>query len=316
MVVFNHLNQYFLKRIALSKKKEHPIYILPTLNGLKVLSLNFLLLVIGLIYANNYVLLFNFLLFCLVLSSMFYTHHNLKNIHLKTAIGVSGHRQELAFLNIIFISYNKQNNFELKLKMPKSNFIEEVNFPIESLNFQKDTSLQIPLKVSKRGQTLIPGVFLETDFPLGFFRCFTFFPIQLELVLFPARISHYSNALKQNQLSNNQQSDDDLIQYRKYQLGDSFNRLNWKRFAKNGQMNVLVQIPLEQLKQLTHVSIEPDDTPDIIESKLEQAAFELFNSYQNGHDFGLMVNDTLVFELGNGKGHLEQCFKFLGLYEH
>lgn len=317
MDVFNRFQDYFLNRIALSAKKEHPIYILPTLNGLKVLGLNFLLLVIGLIYANNYVLLFNFLLFCLVLSSMFYTHHNLKNIYIKSMTGISGHNKEIAFLNITLNSNNKQNNFELKLKTPSGEFFENVIFPVDQISFQKDFSCQIPLPVKKRGRAQIVGLFLETDFPLGFFRCFTFYPMAIDMILYPARIAHHTEQpVSKDSIIRSNQQDDDQVHFRQYQTGDSFNRLDWKRYAKDRQMNVMFQNSQEHKVDFINIHTTLNDTADIVETHLEQACYELHSSFQSGREFGLLVNDVLIFEANSGVDHLEQCLKYIGLYEH
>lgn len=317
MALFNRFQDYFLNRIALSTKKEHPIYILPTLNGLKVLSLNFLLLVIGLIYANNYVLLFNFLLFCLVLSSMFYTHHNLKNVSLKSMIGISGHNKEIAFLNITLNSNNKQNNYELKIKIPSGEFFEHVTFSVDQIVFQKDSSWQIPLRVKKRGRAHIVGLFLETDFPLGFFRCFTFYPMPIDMILYPARASHHpQQSLSRDSMVQSNHQDDDQMYFRQYQAGDSFNRLDWKRYAKDRQMNVKFHSAQEQKVDFISIHTTLKDSPDVVEAILEQACYELHLSFQSEREFGLLVNDVLVFEANSGPDHLEQCLKYIGLYEH
>lgn len=317
MDVYNRLNIFFLNRLALSSRKEHPIYIIPTANGLKVLALNFLLLVIGLIYANNYVLLFNFLLFCLVLSSMFYTHHNLKFITLKSATSIPGFNQEMAFIDFQLFSTNKQNNYEIKVSVLSNANIECLELKIDQLSANQDNHGLLPLRVHKRGLTIITGIFLETQFPLGFFRCFTFFPQEINLFLYPARIAH--NNSQQTFLSTdnkNPNDEDDQLNYRDYQRGDSFNRLDWKRFAKNKQMYILELNPLELDAEIIRVDIEASDPTELVERKLEQATFSLNAAHQAGRRFGLMINNQLLFDLDNSKAHFANCLQFLGSYEH
>lgn len=317
MDVFNQLEDFLLNRISLSSKSKHPIYIFPTMNGFKVLTLNFLLLIIGLIYANNYVLLFNFLLFCLVLSSMFYTHHNLKNIWIKSFAPISGHNKELAYLNVVLSSDNIQNNFELKTRLPKSFYFDAHTILIELITFEKAFNLKIPLSVKRRGKTHISGFFLETDFPFGFFKCFTFYPLDIDLVLYPARIAHHNRQATSFELNVlDGKNEDDHLSYRSYQVGDSFNRLNWKRYAKDRQMNVVVHSQTEHLVDFINIKTKSIIDNHVIETILEQAAYDLNSSYQHEKKFCLLVNDSLVIESGSGKEHLERCLKFVGLYEH
>ena len=107
------LKEFFYDRIS-SSRKAHPIYILPTIDGLKVMALNFILLVMGLIYANNYVLLFNFILFCLFLGSMFYTHFNLSGLTLKNTQFPSMYVNENGVLSLTFNSSNAQGHYFIR----------------------------------------------------------------------------------------------------------------------------------------------------------------------------------------------------------
>ena len=174
--MISFLKEYFYKR-ASNSQRIHPIYILPTADGLKVIILNLILLVMGLVYANNYVLLFNFILFCLFLGSMFYTHFNLSGLTLENAQFPPMHANENGLLNLVFKSTNAQGHYfirpyfkssSIKLMDPKK------TFPISS---KDSTTLSISIQAISRGQVNIQSVYVETLFPFNFFRCFTFFRI-------------------------------------------------------------------------------------------------------------------------------------------
>ena len=174
--MFELIKNYFYNKISASRI-VHRTYIIPTIDGLKVVILNVTLLVIGLVYANNYVLLFNFILFCLFLGSMFYTHFNLSGIILDSVQFPPLHVNEHGTATLHFSTKNAQGHSFIRAYF-QSNIFEINNkkntFQIE---FGTSTTAFISLKGIKRGTEKIQSLYIETQFPFNFFRCFTFFKI-------------------------------------------------------------------------------------------------------------------------------------------
>ena len=155
-----------------ARDRPHPVYILPTSDGLKVLALNFLLLIMGLVYANNYVLLFNFVLFCLCLSSMFYSHYNLNKLKLESLRIDPLYDQEWSLCKLYFIG-NNHGHFSLNAKIIGANveFFSSNNFNINEIN----RMVEIKIHGLKRGRGHAMAIRIESSFPLNLFRCFTYF---------------------------------------------------------------------------------------------------------------------------------------------
>jgi uncharacterized protein (DUF58 family) len=184
--MINRFKDYFFQR-ASNSKRVHPIYILPTLDGMKVVALNFILLVMGLVYANNYVLLFNFILFCLFLGSMFYTHFNLSGLSLTSAQFPPLYVNENGILTLHFTSTNAQGHYfirpvfkslRIKINHPQTTF---------SISSKDSSTIGVSIQGLKRGQENIQTIYVETLFPFNFFRCFTFFRIDQNCLIYPER---------------------------------------------------------------------------------------------------------------------------------
>lgn len=284
----------------LQSRKTHPIYIVPTADGAKVLALNFLLLVIGLIYANNYVLLFNFFIFCLVLGSMFYTHYNLRGMRLIFGQVQNGHANEGNLLTLNFNSSNLLGHDRVLV----SAYHQEFDAPFEqTFSYPPRTStlsVTLPLRFKKRGEKMLRHIGISTEFPLGFFKAFTFFTIDSSFVCYPERINNHLSLIENFDGADREESETEL---KKYIIGDSLKRVDWKRLAKSNLWLTKSLVGEDHLK--IYINLSHDETN--IEDVLKQAAFSMSEAEINGIDYGLKLNDNVLLEPDKGSYHLEKC---------
>lgn len=297
------IKNYFFNKLA-KKDGTHPLYIIPTLDGLKVLSLNFLLLIIGLVYANNFVLLFNFILFCLCISSMFYTHFNLSQLQL-----------EQMSLDSLFANEEGVLRFSFKTSPHGHHFLRFriIADGLETLNNQFNlhdqyVTIAVPVKPQYRGRIQIKSLYVETVFPLNFFKCFTFLHCSKELIVYPERqaINGYWE-IKEGSLLNDETAD---FHYREYNAGESMQRMDWKRFAKNGEMYLRQWNYNDQQSILLGLR---KDFP--AEEALKAICFKLFEIQNASVRYGLQLSDTKIILPGSGRKHLINCLEQLALYE-
>ena len=304
--MINWLKNYFYQRASHSKR-VHPIYILPTGDGLKVIGLNLILLVMGLVYANNYVLLFNFILFCLFLGSMFYTHFNLSGLKLLSARFPALYVNENGVLTLHFSSSNAQGHYFIrpafKSLMIKINEPEKT-FPISS---KETTTIHLSIQGVKRGQEIIHTIYLETLFPFNFFRCFTFFRIDQDCLIYPERSNLQLHEEVELIEENKEEGDDFFI--REYQVGDSLKRIDWKKLAQTNRWYT---------RQFQSAQPNPrllvlDKTP--MEETLKSICFSIHILHQQNVKYGLKLGQKIFILPENSPRHLSDCLRELARYE-
>lgn len=304
--MFKRIWNYFYDR-AEKSKRVHPIYILPTMDGVKVVFLNIILLVIGLVYANNYVLLFNFLLFCLFLASMFYTHFNLSGITFHSAKLPSLHAGENGIVHLQFSSRNAQGHYFIRpyFKNTLFNIVDlKKTYAIQA---DQSSSFEIPVTALKRGKETIKSIYIETLFPFNFFRCFTFFQIDQDFLVYPERNNLHLHEELELLETSTEEGDDFYI--RNYQLGDSLKRIDWKKLA---QTNNWYTRQFQSAKP-NPIMLVLDKTP--LEETLKSICFSLISLHQQNIKYGLKLKNDVLIAPANSPRHLEQCLRELAIYE-
>lgn len=300
------LKDFFYQRAA-DSKRVHPIYILPTMDGLKVVALNLILLVMGLVYANNYVLLFNFILFCLFLGSMFYTHFNLSGLKLKSAQFPALYVNENGTLSLHFTSSNAQGHHFIRAAFKSSKI--KINDPLETfpVSAKESSVINISVQGLKRGEESISTIYVETLFPLNFFRCFTFFRIDQDCLIYPQRSDLRLHEEVEVVEQTTEEGDDFFI--REYQIGDSLKRIDWKKLA---QTNRWYTRQFQSAKP-TPILLVLDKTP--LEETLKSICFSMHMLHQQNIKYGLKLGNKILITPENSPRHLNDCLRELARYE-
>lgn len=219
--------------------KPHKIYILPTLSGIKLFCIIFLLLFVGLIYANNFVLFFDFLLFGLFICSMFYTHFNLDQVEILSINFKEHFCGEHSHFSVMVKNSGQLAKTSISFGLPESPLWEMAEKDKRSMSFDLAShevkEIKIPVKLLKRGVADLKRVTMKTVYPFNFFRSFTYFSSPCQLVVYPARDHRVQiNDIPQKH-SLSQQSEED-IGLIKHENGRPLARIFWKRFALTGEL--------------------------------------------------------------------------------
>lgn len=304
--MFAGLKDYLYNRAA-GSKRAHVIYILPTIDGLKVVVLNLILLVMGLVYANNYVLLFNFILFCLFLGSMFYTHFNLNGLQLEFAQFPSLFADENGLLKLRFTTKNAQGNYFIrpyfKTSLISINDLKQT-FPV---SFTNSSEFNISIKGLRRGRGVIESIYVESLFPFNFFRCFTFFRVDSEFFVYPRRENLQLH--EEIELRETDQAEGDDFFLRNYQIGDSLKRVDWKKLAQTNRWYTR-QFQSAKPSPVMLVSIQPP-----AEDTLKSICFALHTLHHQEISYGLKLGNDLSIDPENSPQHLNRCLRELARYE-
>lgn len=306
MKMLARLKEYFYDR-ASSSKRVHPIYIIPTLDGLKVVALNLILLVMGLIYANNYVLLFNFILFCLFLGSMFYTHFNLNGLKLEASQFPFLHAKENGVLTLHFSTKNAQGNFFIRPSFKSKLIVINDNKQTFPVTFARKTDIHISIQGVKRGKEKIESIYVESLFPFNFFRCFTFFRIDQDCFVYPEREDLRLH--EELELSETDKAEGEDFYLRDYQIGDSLKRVDWKKLAQTNRWYTR-QFQSARPSPVMLVSHQPPK-----EETLKSICFALHVLHQQDIRYGIKLGVDVLIEPENSPQHLNHCLRELASYE-
>ncbi|MBC7427576.1 MAG: DUF58 domain-containing protein [Bacteriovorax sp.] len=271
------------------------------------MALNMILLIMGLIYANNYVLLFNFVLFCLFLGSMFYTHFNLNGLKLTSTQFPSLHANEYGTLSLHFTTHNAQGNYFIRPYFKSSLLAindEKETFPV---TFAENSNVNISIRGLRRGHESIQSIYVESLFPFNFFRCFTFFRVDLECFVYPERENLQLH--EEVEVVETDKSEGDDFYLRDYQNGDSLKRVDWKKLA---QTNRWYTRQFQSVKPSPVMLIYKQKAK---EETLKSLCYALHVFHQQDIKYGLQLGKEILIAPENSPRHLSHCLQELACYE-
>ncbi len=314
--MWTNIFQRFIDRI-LTIGKPGQIYIIPTFDGIKLLALNGTLLVIGLVYANNFVLLFNFILFCLFLGSMYYTHFNLRGIEVISVRQSQLHVNETGSIKLALKSSSELGHFFVSCRPQKSLYAQlDHNFKFSIDKSTDAIEVDIPLLGIKRGIEKVETIVLETLFPFHLFRCFTLFKTPLQIVVYPERKNLNMHSFFPVPETSANQGDDFVL--KNYQTGDSLKRVHWKKLAQSNRWyskSIIAPTHTPVILSLDETKIELKDKGRQIEDQLSSICHDLYRLQSQQIDFGLMINGELITP-AKTTNHLRFCLRVLASYEN
>lgn len=292
--------------------RQGQLYIVPTLDGIKLLCLNLILLIVGLVYANNYVLLFNFILFCLFIGSMYYTHFNLQGLKLFSSKLNPSHAGENGVLVLNLKSNSALGHHFIGVTL-KNALIQtaDSHFTFSIKEHQNTYRAEVPVRSDKRGVSNLKRICVETRFPFHLFRAFTYFDLDLKIIVYPEKRS--LDVHRENSLAEEKSGNDDEYYLKNFTPGDSLKRIHWKKFAQTGKLLSKQTTSHEELPVVLGFSSE-DLSKEEKEIELSSICFALHVLHSQNLSYGLAL-DKVSIEPGHSQMHLNHCLRALAEYE-
>ena len=291
-------------RVDLSQKN---IFIFPTRTGF-VFSLLLVLLILGAInYQNSLVYGVAFLLGAMFLVTILYTFRNLSQLSV-----------ELVAANQGFLG--EEIGFEIRLQRPKHRPREgiQIGWPVSiqqwaDLIEQEADVVRLYVKSTRRGW-LNPGrLLIETRFPLGLLRAWTWVDLNAAGLVYPAPIFDdfpmaRSGSLEEGELVDPQGSED-FREIRNYHPGDPVKHILWRTYARSDDLQVKEYASyLEPRYWLDFGEVGGD-----VEQRLSRLTGLALTANQENREFGLKLPGVTV-PPGIGKAHLEQVLAELAVH--
>lgn len=291
-------------RITLS---QDSIFIFPTATGFVFGGLVVLLIIGAINYQNSLVYGVAFLLGSLFLVTILYTFRNLSGITLEYVASGSG-----------FVG--EPIEFEVRVSRPPGPGREGVqlgwpdSIPQWAEIFDHEAArVRLYVTSSKRGW-LRPGrLLVETYYPLGLLRAWTWVDLDANAIVYPQPIFGAAPAASPRQRDEgvlvDPRGSDDFNEMRDYRQGDSVRRILWRSYARTEELIVKEYASYVDPRFILDFDAVPGDTEERL-SRLTGMALAATNLQR---EFAVALPGTFI-ESGLGNTHLERVLRTLALF--
>jgi uncharacterized protein (DUF58 family) len=287
---------------------RHNLFIFPVREGSLFLVLLVVMLLTGINYQNSLIYLLTFLLGALFYIGILQTHDNLSGIELSLADLEEGFAGSTLTVR-------------LRLKVTDGSDRPAVSVSADdstaTLHLQSHIHDEAALSVTptRRGLYPIPRLQVETRYPMGLFRAWSYLWLKTPLVVYPRLIKppkleasgHVEDEGRRAQANN---SVSDEVSLRPYRAGDPLQRVQWKRYARDGQMVVLEREPVSAESRWLDYEDFPGTDPEL---RLSYLSWLVEDCYSRGQLFGLRLPGAALMPAG-GESHRREALRCLALF--
>jgi uncharacterized protein (DUF58 family) len=290
------------RSVTLDQKR---IFIFPSRVGLFFGFTLLLMLLLSINYQNNMGYAVTFLLATLFVIATLHTYANLSGLTIHALRARPGQQSEFDLL----IERGKQrDHYALHLKWPAS------NEGLVNLTGDDTVRVQLHQAVGERGWYSPGRLLLESTYPLGLLRCWTWIDLDLHAMVYPRPLA--SPELpglatdKPDGASVPVVGSDDFYGFRDYRRGDSMRHINWKGLAKGQSLQT------KQYGAYADRSVWLDWEMFAglgIEQRLSHLCYWALEFEQRNEEYGLRIPGVTI-EPGIGEKQRDSVLKALALY--
>ena len=286
---------------------QRNLFVFPSPRAWVFLALIVVLWILGTNYQNNLVLALAFFMVSTLVIAIVHTYMNLSRLRIQLR------RIEEAFAD-------GPLRVHLRVANPTGKQVESVEFSwafaksaprIVSIAASEELDVVLSLPVARRGWTQLPALRVQSVFPLGIVRCWTWLNFATQALVYP---KPFNQVLGLARVSDDcadglhpTRGGEDFSGLRQYAAGDPLRRINWKSFAR-GQ-GLFVKEFNESLSQelwLDYDSLTQMDR----EQRLAILCFWVLQYYQRNEPFGLNLPGARI-PPNSGHLHRTHCLRAL-----
>lgn len=290
------------------------IFIVPTSTGLVFTVLLAVLLVTAINYQNSLIYGVCFWLFSMAMGGMYFTFRNLKGLTLSAREAIPCFAGEAVDIPIRLNAEPRRSHLALWLGYsPQS----DDNPPkVVSVTSEAETEVELGYRTHQRGR-LRPGrLKLETRFPLGLYRAWSYVDLEVGSLVYPTpEMTPYVFATgedDQGELEGatlDATGEQDFRGLRPYQPGDSMKQIAWKQMAR-GKGLVSKDFDSDQGAScwLDWNNLAGDE-----ETRLRRLCGWILTAHEEGLMYGVRMPGFSASP-AHSETHLRHCLQYLALY--
>lgn len=303
-------------RIESEQLTHQRVYILPTAQGW-IYALMLVVMLLGAInYSNSMAYMLCFLLFGLAIVCILYTWRNLAGLIIHAGKPASVYKGQTALFPFQIDNLSGQDRFDIRLRpKPRKGSKEEVPSTRLYVEADRQEVIQLPLPTRHRGRLKTGQLIIETQFPLGIFRAWSYLDNDQPCLVYPQpagdKVLPRKSELEDDIEIGKKTGTDDFAGFRKYRPGDATRSIAWKVFAREQGLHI---------KQFSGTGSETlvlkwNDVAylDQIEARLSQLCLWILMAEEAGIQYGLNIPGVDI-EPGTGEQHQYECLDKLALY--
>ncbi len=304
-------HQWVMRRIPPSREitlDQRRIFIFPSRAGFFFGCCLLVMLIAAINFENNLSYGLTFLLATLFIVATLHTYANLSGLTiraLRADPAFAGQRSEFQLM----IERSKQrDHYALHLKWRAS------SEALVSLVDDDSVKVQLHMAVAKRGWFSPGRLLLESTYPLGLLRCWTWIDLDLHALVYPRPLTSAELPGLATDTPDGAAAmvvgNDDFYGFRHYRKGDSLRQVHWKGLAK-GQGVLTKQYTAYADRS---VWLDWDLFPGLAaEQRLSHLCYWVLEFDKHREEYGLRL-PGLVIEPALGEKHRERVLKELALY--
>jgi len=171
-------------------------------------------------------------------------------------------------------------------------------------------TLELPLPAPARGKRKIAGLRLVSLHPLGLWRAQRALPT-VEALIYPRPQGERPLPGRAPNPAHRQRESGDWRGLRAYAPGDSPRRVNWRVYARGGELTVN---DFDGGKGGAALWLDAAACAGEVESRLSQLCQWVCEAERQGLEYGLRLDDGAPLPPGRGRAHRQACLKRLALY--
>lgn len=305
------LNKFYFSIVA-KKITQYPeptvskknIYIFPTGYGFQIGLFIILSLIAATIYQINLGLIILVTLSVLFFLSILITFENINHLSFQSVENIISN-QDSKGIKVEVTNHAKQKKLNFQISsQDKTLQSSDVNFhPGESL-------IHLQGLFQQRGCYDFPLLKIQTVFPFGIVRAWSWFQLKEPIYVYPAPIQYFKsfNHFLTHTMTNQSSSNEDFDGIDQFQEGMSESKIAWKISSSKDQLYIK---KFENQLNISKILIDYDQIPEPDhETKLGIIVYLLHECLQQKKEFAIKIKD-IESEYGQTSLHLDKLLKII-----
>ena len=304
-------NNWLARRIpreATLTLNQRRLFIFPSSAGLAFLVLQLMLLLVAINYQNNLIYGLVFLFGTMLVVTIHLTFMNLHGLTLRGVEGESIFLGERGTVRFEFVSEHRAR-WSIGYGWLGAELLAEL------VGLDRKI-LELPTIPDRRGRFNAPRFYLETRYPFGLVRCWSWVELTSSILVYPTPKAPPSNADRAADDADGAHFrraalGDELWEFKPYEQGESLKHLHWPSVAKGFDPSIKV---MGESVGIGLNTIDFDDYPGVdIELRLSWLCFRVLEASSSGQAFALRL-PTIEQTMGSGFAHRDQALEALSLF--
>lgn len=260
----------------------------------------------GINYGNGLILLVALFLVSLFMSSILLTYANLAGLKLSRGANQSGFVGQQVAFGLLLESEREHESIRIHAEGIAPLMVDLIQ--------HRRQQQPLLLDASVRGYQQLPRLKIETRYPLGLLRAWSWLDLDSRVLAYPKPIAEpypqrvVEGSGRGQRLSH--EGSDDFDGLRAYQGGDNPRQIAWKSYARDGRLHSKRFAGYQQ--QARWLEWEAYSGMGV-EARLSRLCHWVIQYDQQGLRFGLRLPGTEV-PPGQGESHRQRCLIVLALY--